>query len=312
MLAASHPRTNLDRIMDTRAADDLLKDWMARAGVEQQDFPAGALYVVALPLGNAADITLRALWILARVDVIAAEDTRVTRPLLERFGIDVPLLPAHRHNERASAQAIEERLAAGGRVALVTDAGTPAVSDPGALIVRAALAAGRRVVPVPGASSAVAAVSIAGLAAQEFQFIGFLPTGAQQRKRMLVELSAHAMPFVLYEAPHRVRALLDLLASTLAATRRVVIARELTKKFEQIIVHRADELTALTIQERGEFVIVVDAAEATVTATIDPQTRRWLDALAAELPAARAAAVVAKVSGADRHALYEILKQREP
>lgn len=297
--------------MDTRAADDLLKDWMARAGVEQQDFPAGTLYVVALPLGNAADITLRALWILARVDVIAAEDTRVTRPLLERFGIDVPLLSAHRHNERASAQAVAARLDAGERVALVTDAGTPAVSDPGALIVREALAAGRRVVPVPGASSSVAAVSTAGLAAHEFQFIGFLPTGAQQRKRRLAELSANAMPFVLYEAPHRVRALLDELANTLAATRRVVIARELTKKFEQISVHRAGDLAALTIQERGEFVIVVDTAETIATSAIDPQTRRWLDALAAELPASRAAALVARISGADRHELYEILKRRE-
>ncbi|MGH6622877.1 MAG: 16S rRNA (cytidine(1402)-2'-O)-methyltransferase, partial [Burkholderiaceae bacterium] len=271
----------------------------------------GALYVVALPLGNAADITLRALWILARVDVIAAEDTRVTRPLLERFGIHVPLLAAHRHNERASAQAIEARLDAGERVALVTDAGTPAVSDPGALIVRAALAAGRRVVPVPGASSAVAAVSVAGLAAHEFQFIGFLPTGVQQRKRMLADLAAQPMPFVLYEAPHRVRALLDLLASALTPTRRIVIARELTKKFEQVSVHRADDLAAFAVQERGEFVIVVDAAEAVSSSAVDPQTRRWLDALAVELPAARAAAVVAKVSGANRHELYEILKQRD-
>jgi 16S rRNA (cytidine1402-2'-O)-methyltransferase len=157
----------------------------------------------------------------------------------------------------------------------------------------------------------VAAVSVAGLAAHEFQFIGFLPTGAQQRKRMLTDLAAQPMPFVLYEAPHRVRALLDLLASALAPTRRVVIARELTKKFEQLSVHRADELAALTIPERGEFVIVVDAAEAKETSAVDPQTRRWLDALAGELPAARAAAVVAKVSGADRHELYEILKRRE-
>lgn len=306
--------TSLDRFMKTQArdaqhGDEPLDRWMALAGIEQQDFPAAALYVVALPLGNAADITLRALWILARVDAIAAEDTRVTRPLLARYGIDVALLAAHRHNERASAEAILARLTAGQRVALVTDAGTPAVSDPGALVVRAALDAGLRVIPVPGASSAVAAVSAAGLAASSFQFVGFLPTGLQQRTSALAGLAGQPLPFVLYEAPHRVRALLSQLAAALAPERRVVIAREITKKFECISAHRAGELAALELRERGEFVFVVDAAEV-IPAMVDPQTQRWLDALAAELPASRAAAVVAKVTGVARHELYEILKRR--
>lgn len=293
-----------------QVGDEPLDRWMALAGVEQQDFPASALYVVALPLGNAADITLRALWVLARVDVIAAEDTRVTRPLLARYDIEVPLLAAHRHNERASAEAILGRLVAGQRVGLVTDAGTPAISDPGALIVRAVLNAGRRVIPIPGASSAVAAVSAAGLSVNSFHFVGFLPTGVKQRKSELAELAGQPLPFVLYEAPHRVRTLLDQLEAALSPQRRVVIAREITKKFECISVHRAIELATLELPERGEFVFVVDAAEE-IASVIDPLTRRWLDALAAELPASRAAAIVARVTGVAREELYEVLKRRE-
>lgn len=273
--------------------------------------PARSLYVVALPIGNAADITLRALWLLSRMNVIAAEDTRVTRPLLARFGIDTALVAAHQHNEREAAQHLIDRLARGERVALVTDAGTPGVSDPGAHVVRAVLAAGYRVVPVPGASSAIAAVSAAGLAPGPFRFVGFLPTGSAERERSLRALAVDGMPFVLFEAPHRVRDLLALMSDVLAPSRRVVMARELTKKFETIEVHTAGELGSLSADERGEYVVLVDAADEAAHAT-DAVTRRWLEALLHELPPARAAALAARASGQPRDQLYRLAMQLKP
>ena len=281
------------------------------SGVTEQELPAGSLYVVALPIGNAADITLRALWLLARMDVIAAEDTRVTRPLLARFGITTPLVAAHQHNEREAAEQLVARLARGERIALVTDAGTPGVSDPGARVVRAVLEAGHRVVPVPGASSALAAVSAAGLTPGPFRFVGFLPTGRTERERELRALAAESEPFVLFEAPHRVRALLALLHDVVEPTRRIVLARELTKKFETIEAHQAAELATLEADERGEYVVLVDAGEERA-ADVDAVTRRWLDALLQELPPARAAAVAARASGQSREALYRLAMQLKP
>lgn len=275
------------------------------AGLAAQDLPAGALYVVGLPIGNAADITLRALWVLARVDAVAAEDTRVTAPLLARYGITTPLVAAHQHNERRVAASLLERLRAGQRIALVTDAGTPGVSDPGARIVRAALDAGLRVVPVPGASSTVAAVSAAGLAPGDFRQLGFLPTAARERERLLRTVAANGGASVLFEAPHRIRALLAALAAQLVPERRVVIARELTKKFESISVHRAAELGGIAVEERGEFVVIVDAADTVRSAALDEPARRWLEALVDELPPARAAAVVSRITGVPREIVYQ-------
>lgn len=277
----------------------------------QQEMPAGSLYVVALPIGNAADVTLRALWLLSRMDVIAAEDTRVTRPLLARFGIDTPLIAAHQHNENEAARALIGRLARGERVALVTDAGTPGVSDPGARVVRAVLDAGHRVLPVPGASSAIAAVSVGGLTPGPFRFVGFLPTGRAERERVLRALAAEASPFVLFEAPHRVRELLALMTAVLEPGRRVVLARELTKKFETIEVHRAADLGSLEADERGEYVVLVDAGQE-AAADVDAVTRRWLEALLQELPPARAAAVACRASGQPRDALYRLALQLKP
>lgn len=264
-----------------------------------------------MPIGNAADITLRALWVLSRADVIAAEDTRVTRPFLARYGIDTPLLAAHQHNEREAAQQIVERLALGERVAMVTDAGTPGLSDPGAVIVRAALEAGRRVVPIPGPSSAIAALSASGVGAGLLVFAGFLPTGAQQRERSLRTLAAEKKAFVLFEAPHRIVDLIALLSTVLAPGRRVVLARELSKKFETVSVHKASELTTLRIEERGEYVVLVDAAPATDIdpADIDPSVARWLAALLEEMPPSRAAAIAAKASGQPKQALYALALQ---
>jgi 16S rRNA (cytidine1402-2'-O)-methyltransferase len=280
-------------------------DLTALAGLAEQDLPVRALYVVALPIGNAADITLRALWTLARVDAIAAEDTRVTGPLLSRFGIDTPLLAAHQHNERAVAAAIVTRLQQGQRVALVSDAGTPGISDPGAVIVRAVLGADLRVIPIPGASSALAAVSAAGLRAGGFRFIGFLPTGAREREQLLREIASSDEPVVLFEAPHRIRALQGELSHLLPTDRRVVVARELTKKFETLRVHTASELAGLEPEERGEYVIVIDAAEHEDRPALDPQGQRWLDALLDEMTPARAAAVVSRMTGVPRSAVYD-------
>jgi 16S rRNA (cytidine1402-2'-O)-methyltransferase len=278
-------------------------------GVTAQDLPARSLYVVALPIGNAADITLRALWVLGAVDAVYAEDTRVTRPLLDRYGIDTPLTAAHQHNERAAAQEIVERLQRGERIALVTDAGTPGVSDPGARIARIVSDAGLRVVPVPGASSVAAAVSIAGLTGSSFRFLGFLPTGSREREAALRSAAADGEALVLLEAPHRIGALAAMVARVLAPERRVVLARELTKKFEAIVSCTAAELTTLSIDERGEYVVLIDRATEPTARDIDADTRRWLQALLAELPPARAAAVAAHVSGHPKEALYALALQ---
>ena len=285
--------------------DSRQDDLTTRAGLAGQELPAAALYVVALPIGNAGDITLRALWVLARVDAIAAEDTRLTGPLLARFGVEVPLLAAHEHNERAAAASILERLAAGQRVALVTDAGTPAVSDPGARIVRAALDAGRRVIPVPGASSMLAAASASGLAGHGFRFCGFLPAGARERERRLREIAADAGATILFEAPHRIAALVADLAAVLAPDRRVVLARELTKRFESVTALPARALATCLPEERGEYVVIVDAADDVAPAALDDNGRRWLEALLDDLPPARAAAIVSRVTGVPREQVYQ-------
>ncbi len=283
---------------------------IASSAVAEQDLPGGSLYVVGMPIGNAADVTLRALWVLSQVDAIAAEDTRLTRPLLARYGIEAPLIAAHQHNERQIGQQIVQRLACGERIALVTDAGTPGISDPGALIVRAVWDAGYRVIPVPGPSSVVAAISAAGLDHGSFVFAGFVPTGAQERERALRTLAADGRPFVMFEAPHRIASLVASLQSALSPERRVVLARELSKKFESISACDAGRLSALALQERGEYVVVVDAAPPAGTSEggddVEPSVLKWLTALLDEMPPARAAAIAARVSGHSKHTLYSL------
>ena len=277
--------------------------------VAAQDLPAGSLYVVGLPIGNAADITLRALWVLSNVEAIAAEDTRVTRPFLARYGIGTPLIAAHQHNEREIAPQIVERLVRGDRIALVTDAGTPGVSDPGELIVRAALNAGRRVIPIPGPSSTTAALSVAGLGGGPFVFAGFLPTGAQQRERSLRALASDKKAFIMFEAPHRIANLIGLLSTALPPERRVVLTRELSKKFETVSVHKASDLAALRPEERGEYVVLVDVAAANGADEIDPSVVQWLRVLLDEMSPSRAAAIAAKASGQPKSALYALALQ---
>jgi 16S rRNA (cytidine1402-2'-O)-methyltransferase len=293
-----------------RSPEDRL---LACSGVAEQELPAASLYVVALPIGNAADLTLRAWWVLSKVDAIAAEDTRVTRPLLVRYRIDTPLVAAHRHNERAIAQSIVERLRRGERIALVTDAGTPGISDPGALVVRAVADAGLRVIPVPGPSSLAAALSAAGFADTPFSFLGFLPTGARERERALRAAVASGQTLVLLEAPHRIRALGATLARLAPAGRRVVLARELTKKFESITTCSSEDLAADGLEERGEYVVLVEGAAGGATAAeVDPDTRRWLQALLEDLPPARAAAIAARASGRRKDELYALALKLKP
>jgi 16S rRNA (cytidine1402-2'-O)-methyltransferase len=293
-------------IPDTWARQPL---WTA-SGMDQQQLPR-ALYVVATPIGNAADITLRALWVLRNADCIAAEDTRVTAPLLKRYGISTRLMALHRHNERGASEQILSRLSQGERIALVSDAGTPGVSDPGAVLVRAALSAGLRVIPIPGASGLTTALSAAGLQAASVRLLGFLPPRVQARRRLLQEAAARNEGFVLFEAPHRIADTARELASLLQPDRRIVVARELTKLFEAVVQTTAAELTHVVDQqgERGEFVVVVDSCppQDPDLAALDDTSRRWLRALADQMPAARAAAIAAKVTGVSRNAVYRCL-----
>ena len=281
----------------------------AAAAAGAQQHPAGALYVVATPIGNLADLTLRAIHVLALADAIACEDTRHSTPLLRHLGIDgKALLAVHEHNERAAAAAVLERLGAGQRVALVSDAGTPAVSDPGAALVAAVRAAGHRVVPIPGASSAVAAVSVAGDAqGRGFRFVGFLPARGAERAQALGALAAGRETTVLFEAPHRIHALAEALAAACGA-RPVTLCRELTKQFETVATLPAAELPAWLAAEanrlRGEFVLVLHAGAAEAE---DDAARhdRVLTTLLGELPLKQAVALAATLTGAPRNALYE-------
>ena len=273
-----------------------------------QNYPACALYVLATPIGNVADITLRALQVLAQCDAIACEDTRNTAQLLARYGLQRPLVAAHQHNEREVAEKLIARLQAGERIALVSDAGTPAVSDPGARIVDAVRAAGLRVVPVPGASAGVAALSAAGLVNDRFHFHGFLPAKARQRETELAQLRPLAATLVFYEAPHRIIDTVAALTAAFEPQRQVVFARELTKLFEQI--HRcplseaATWLAADGNRQRGEFVLLVEGApeqEDAGTAESD----RVLSILLEECPVRQAAALAARITGQKKNALYE-------
>jgi 16S rRNA (cytidine1402-2'-O)-methyltransferase len=267
------------------------------------------LYVVATPLGNLRDITLRALDVLGSVDVIAAEDTRVTAKLLSRHGITARMLSLHEHNERRRAAEIVALLDAGKSVALVSDAGTPAVSDPGAALVRTVADAGFDVVPVPGPSAVIAALSASGVVAPRWLFCGFLPATASARRAELESLRDFPGALVFYEAPHRIAATLGALASTLGLDREIVISRELTKHFETIHRCRLGEaatwLAADPDRARGEFVLVVAAS-----AIAEPEHRAdahddTLRVLLAEVPLAQAVRLAVALTGAPRNRLYK-------
>lgn len=274
----------------------------------QQSYPTATLYVLATPIGNVTDITLRALQVLILADVVACEDTRKTGALLQRFGLAKQMVAAHQHNEREAAEKLIQRLRAGERVALVSDAGTPAVSDPGARIVDAVRAAGMQVVPVPGASAAVAALSASGLVNDRFYFVGFLPAKAKQREAELAALKGEPATLVFYEAPHRIIDCVESLAAAFEPTRQVVFARELTKLFEEI--HRCQLNEALAWvkadanRERGEFVVLVEGAPPAGDAE-DLEAERILQILLSECSVKQAANLAAQITGKKKNALYE-------
>lgn len=283
-----------------------------------QHHPRGALYVVATPIGNLADLTLRAVHVLGLVDAVACEDSRVAASLLRHLGLHKPLLPLHAHNEQTAADAVLLRLAAGEAVAYVSDAGTPAISDPGAVLVARAAAAGVRVLPIPGASSALAALSVAGdTRSQGFRFVGFLPAKGAERRTALVAALADAGTLLLFEAPHRIAELLQALAQA-APERPVTLCRELTKQFETVHTAAAATLPAWLAEDgnraRGEFVLVLHAQAAAPAAAdaLPADALRTLGVLLRELPLKQAVALAAELSGSPRNALYQAaLRQRE-
>ncbi|MBP6898570.1 MAG: 16S rRNA (cytidine(1402)-2'-O)-methyltransferase [Burkholderiaceae bacterium] len=290
--------------------DASLLQHAAAAAAGHQQYPAGALYVVATPIGNLADLSLRALHLLGLVDAVACEDKRVTGALLHHLGLDKPLLALHQHNEHEAAQQVIHRLAQGQRVAYASDAGTPAVSDPGAVLVAAVVAAGHRVVPLPGPSSATTALSAAGdVLAQGYAFVGFVPAKGAERRTALAALAADARCQVLFEAPHRIVALADELAAA-QPQRRVTLARELSKQFESIVTQAAADLPAWLAadanRQRGEFVLVLHALPAAEDeAAVPPAVEALLAPLLQVLPLKQAVALVAEACHAPRNALYQ-------
>ena len=282
----------------------------AAAAAGAQQYPAGALYVVATPIGNLADLTLRAVHVLGLVDAVACEDTRVSAGLLNHLGLHKPLLALHEHNEREASARVTLRLARGERVAYVSDAGTPAVSDPGAALVAAVQAAGHRCVPIAGVSSVVAALSVAGdTLATGFAFVGFAPSKAAERRSWLDALAARSSEsVVLFEAPHRVDALIEAMADVMP-TRRITIARELTKQFEEVATLTASAaptwLAADANRSRGEFVLVLHAMAIEAASALDASAERALTLLLAELPLKQAVSLASAITGAPRNALYE-------
>jgi 16S rRNA (cytidine1402-2'-O)-methyltransferase len=268
---------------------------------------SGGLYVVATPIGNLDDITFRAVAVLRAADVVFAEDTRTTQHLLAHHGIRARLKSLHEHNEAVAGEAVIAALDAGETVAIVSDAGTPGISDPGASVVARVLEAGHRVVPVPGASALTAAMSASGVAGP-FAFLGFLPAKPSQRRKMIEAWRTFGHAMVLYEAPHRIVECVDDLASVLGEARRVVIARELTKLFESIHACALGEARAWlegdANRQRGEFVLVVAGAPAAADA--DAASRdRVLRALLAELPLSQAVKLAAEITGGRRNELYD-------
>lgn len=267
----------------------------------------GTLHIVATPIGNLGDLSPRALETLRSVAAICAEDTRHTRQLLSHFGLERPLLALHQHNEDAQAAQLVVRLQAGDSLALVSDAGTPLVSDPGFRLVRAARAAGIRVSPVPGACAAIAALSVAGLASDRFAFEGFLPAKASARRERLSRLAAEPRTLLFYESAHRIEEALADMAAAFGDERPAVLARELTKLFETVLdgslAQLRERVAADPNQRKGEFVVMIEGAGEDADAQI-VEGRRLYAKLTEYLKPSQAAKLAAELSGAPRKALY--------
>ena len=269
-----------------------------------------ALYIVATPIGNLEDLSARAVRILSTVDLIVAEDTRTSRKLLMHYGITTPLSALHEHNEREQAPKLIEQLRAGKSIALISDAGTPLISDPGYHLVRAAHAADIIVVPVPGPCAAITALSVAGLPSDRFAFEGFPPAKSAARRAFFGRLAAELRTLIFYESPHRI---IDSLADMLAefgAAREAMVARELTKKFETLRAGSlgvlADWIARAETPRQGEFVVLVHGAEARTVAPALPDAERVLKLLMAELPTRQAVDLAAGITGLPRNTLYKL------
>jgi 16S rRNA (cytidine1402-2'-O)-methyltransferase len=286
----------------------------AAAHEEAREQGRATLYVVATPIGNLRDISARALDVLKNVVAVAAEDTRVTARLLGHYGIAKRLIPVHEHNEKRAIKDVLSLLSSGKSLALTSDAGTPAVSDPGAVLVGAVRDAGYAVTPIPGPNAAVTALSAAGFPVAHFLFYGFLPARAAERRRSLADLAGLPFTLVFYEAPHRVLACVDDMRDILGAERQVVIARELTKVFESI--HRCALANASSwLQEdrnrlRGEFVLIVEGA-APDRRRNEKASRHALEILLDELPLKQAVNLAVKLTGGKRNELYELALARK-
>lgn len=274
----------------------------------------GSLYVVATPIGNLRDITLRALDVLREVDAIAAEDTRVSSKLLQYYAIKKELISVHAHNEVSRSQHVIEMLQSGKSIALISDAGTPTISDPGATLVQAALHQGIGVIPIPGPNAAITAFCVSGFAAPHFLFYGFLPARKTERRAAIAALSALSHAIIFYEAPHRLAESLADLCDILGPQRRVSIARELTKLFESHVRMPLREasawLAADSNHSRGEFVLIVEGASPVIEPEgLDAEAERLLRLLLAELPLKQAVSLAQRISGAKRNMLYDAALQ---
>ncbi len=276
----------------------------------------GTLYVVATPIGNLGDMTIRGLETLKSVDAIAAEDTRHTSGLLSHFGISKKLIAVHEHNEHQSAEKLLSQLQAGENIALVTDAGTPGISDPGAVVVDLVRKAGVKVVPIPGASAVIAALSASGITQNGFHFHGFLPASAAARRKVLESLKSQTVTLIFYEAPHRIVECVEDIANVLGVERRLTFARELTKTFETFYTCAAGEasawLQADSNQQRGEFVLLVEAAIVNDAEELSEDAVKVLKLLLAELPLKQAVKLATEITKEKKNDLYEFaLKLKE-
>ena len=282
--------------------------------LKQQDLPAGALYMVATPIGNLGDITLRALHVLSSVDGIACEDTRHSAALLQQFGIHKKCLALHAHNEHSASQTVLEHLAKGERWAYISDAGTPGVSDPGARLVDAAQKAAVRVIPIPGPSAVSSAISVSGSvmlnSEGQFQFLGFWPHKTKERELILRDICESKKTNIFFESPHHIRETLLLLANSLEGDRQIFICRELTKKFEQLISIKANEISAWIEAHqtlKGEFIILIEGRPAAANEPVDHDAlMRWANVLSPFLSSKEIATVLSQILGIAKKDAYQI------
>lgn len=267
------------------------------------------LYVVATPIGNLDDISQRAIEVLSKVDLIAAEDTRHSHWLLQRYGIRTPTTPFHEHNERRAGTVLLEKIQSGAAIALISDAGTPLLSDPGYHLVAAVRQAGLPVYAVPGPSALVAALSVSGLPVHRFSFEGFLAAKSGPRRQQLTELTRETRTLVCFESPHRIQVCLDDIVDILGAGRRLALIRELTKAHETVLLGTAAEVRDIVAadanQRKGEMVLVIEGAAESDAHEVSDEARRIVEILARELPLKQASALTAEITGVKKNALYQ-------